>query len=196
MQKPQRPKQLAQNIPPSYPTQKAPLVDQAALFERLDPEALFFAFYFQVRASCIARHSRPPRLARVGLRPRVGRLLAQVGTYQQYLAAKELKRQSWRFHMLHQAWFQRHDCPVEVRARSCHCPAHLAPPWPLTSASPLRRSRTITSAVHTSISTITSTGTTLPRAAGATASSKTSRSSTQPWRTSSSAGCSVPLRRA
>lgn len=84
VQKPQRPKQLAQNIPPSYPTQKAPLVDQAALFERLDPEALFFAFYFQV------------------------------GTYQQYLAAKELKRQSWRFHMLHQAWFQRHDCPVEI----------------------------------------------------------------------------------
>lgn len=53
-------------VPPSYPTVKMPLLENPALFEKLDSEALFFAFYHQP------------------------------GTYQQYLAARELKRQSWR----------------------------------------------------------------------------------------------------
>jgi hypothetical protein len=30
----------------------------------------------------------------------------QPGTFQQYLAARELKRQSWRYHKQHSAWFQ------------------------------------------------------------------------------------------
>ena len=32
-------------------------------------------------------------------------------TYQQYLAARELKRQSWRFHKKFNTWFQRHEEP-------------------------------------------------------------------------------------
>ncbi|KAK6921320.1 NOT2/NOT3/NOT5, C-terminal [Dillenia turbinata] len=32
-------------------------------------------------------------------------------TYQQYLAAKELKRQSWRYHRKYNTWFQRHEEP-------------------------------------------------------------------------------------
>lgn len=63
-------------VPASYPTEKAPIVQHPALFERLDTEALFFAFYYQP------------------------------GSYQQYLAARELKRQSWRYHKQHAAWFQ------------------------------------------------------------------------------------------
>ena len=51
-------------------------MDNPALFEKLDPEALFFAFYHQP------------------------------ATHQQYLAARELKRQSWRYHKQHGAWFQ------------------------------------------------------------------------------------------
>jgi NOT2 / NOT3 / NOT5 family len=50
--------------------------DNPALFEKLDSEALFFSFYYQP------------------------------GSYQQYLAARELKRQSWRYHKQHGAWFQ------------------------------------------------------------------------------------------
>ena len=38
----------------------------------------------------------------------------QPGTFQQYLAARELKRQSWRYHKQHSAWFQ-----VSTRPRSC-----------------------------------------------------------------------------
>ncbi|EIE20296.1 hypothetical protein COCSUDRAFT_58005 [Coccomyxa subellipsoidea C-169] len=68
-------------VPASYPTEKAPMVQHPALFERLDTEALFFAFYYQP------------------------------GSYQQYLAARELKRQSWRYHKQHAAWFQRHEEP-------------------------------------------------------------------------------------
>merc|ERR1712196_739642 len=35
----------------------------------------------------------------------------QQGTYQQYLAARELKKQSWRFHKKYMTWFQRHEEP-------------------------------------------------------------------------------------
>ncbi|KAK9814381.1 hypothetical protein WJX72_004900 [[Myrmecia] bisecta] len=68
-------------VPASYPQIKLPILDNPALFEKLDTEALFFAFYYQP------------------------------GTYQQYLAARELKRQSWRYHKQHGAWFQRHEEP-------------------------------------------------------------------------------------
>ena len=35
-------------------------------------------------------------------------------TYQQYLAAKALKSQSWRFHKQYQTWFQRHEEPKAI----------------------------------------------------------------------------------
>ena len=63
-------------VPASYPQIKLPVLDNPALFEKLDTEALFFAFYYMP------------------------------GTHQQYLAARELKRQSWRYHKQHGAWFQ------------------------------------------------------------------------------------------
>lgn len=62
--------------PESYPRIRPAAIDNPALFEKLDPEALFFAFYHQP------------------------------ATHQQYLAARELKRQSWRYHKQHGAWFQ------------------------------------------------------------------------------------------
>ncbi|CAI7833187.1 unnamed protein product [Closterium sp. NIES-53] len=36
---------------------------------------------------------------------------AHQGTYQQYLAARELKKQSWRYHKKYNTWFQRHEEP-------------------------------------------------------------------------------------
>ena len=54
------------------------------------------------------------------------------GTRAQYLAAKALKRQSWRFHTKHMMWFQRHEEPKTItddyeqvrerRNRSTHLP--------------------------------------------------------------------------
>lgn len=70
-------------VPASYPQIKLPVLDNPALFEKLDTEALFFAFYYMP------------------------------GTHQQYLAARELKRQSWRYHKQHGAWFQ--VCVVSYR---------------------------------------------------------------------------------
>lgn len=67
--------------PSSYPQSPAPIIDNPAFWERLDPDVLFFAFYYQQ------------------------------GTYQQYLAARELKRQSWRYHKKYNTWFQRHEEP-------------------------------------------------------------------------------------
>ncbi|KAJ4721227.1 CCR4-NOT transcription complex subunit 3 [Melia azedarach] len=72
--------------PPSYPQVQAPIVSNPTFWERLSMDSygtdtLFFAFYYQQN------------------------------TYQQYLAAKELKKQSWRYHRKYNTWFQRHEEP-------------------------------------------------------------------------------------
>ncbi|XP_044979390.1 general negative regulator of transcription subunit 3 isoform X4 [Hordeum vulgare subsp. vulgare] len=72
--------------PASYPQIQAPIVTNPAFWERLGSDTLstdmlFFAFYYQQNS------------------------------YQQYLAAKELKKQSWRFHRKYNTWFQRHVEP-------------------------------------------------------------------------------------
>ena len=67
--------------PNSYPTTPSPIFENPAVFEKLGTDALFFIFYY-----------------------------AQ-GTYQQYLAARELKKQSWRYHKKYMTWFQRHEEP-------------------------------------------------------------------------------------
>ncbi|XP_038696214.1 general negative regulator of transcription subunit 3-like isoform X3 [Tripterygium wilfordii] len=72
--------------PASYPQIQAPIVNNPAYWERLSMDSfgtdtLFFAFYYQQN------------------------------TYQQYLAARELKKQSWRYHRKYNTWFQRHEEP-------------------------------------------------------------------------------------
>ena len=67
--------------PSSYPTSPSGIFENPAVFEKLGTDCLFFIFYY-----------------------------AQ-GTYQQYLAARELKKQSWRFHKKYMTWFQRHEEP-------------------------------------------------------------------------------------
>ncbi|XP_042033142.1 general negative regulator of transcription subunit 3-like isoform X3 [Salvia splendens] len=72
--------------PPSYPQVQAPMVNNPAFWERLGADTygtdtLFFSFYYQQN------------------------------TYQQYLAARELKKQSWRYHRKYNTWFQRHEEP-------------------------------------------------------------------------------------
>ena len=73
---PPRMRQFPGGVPASYPPTKHPTLDDPATYAKLDTEALFFAFYYQP------------------------------GSYQQYLAAKELKRQSWRYHKGQRSWFQ------------------------------------------------------------------------------------------
>ncbi len=70
--------------PAHYPQERLPLLDDPALFEKMDIDALFYVFYYQQ------------------------------GTYQQFLAAKELKKQSWRFHKKYLTWFQRHEEPKQI----------------------------------------------------------------------------------
>jgi CCR4-NOT transcription complex subunit 3 len=67
--------------PSAYPAVPSSIFDHPAVFEKLGTDCLFFIFYY-----------------------------AQ-GTYQQYLAARELKKQSWRFHKKYMTWFQRHEEP-------------------------------------------------------------------------------------
>lgn len=72
------------NVPASFPHIPSSVFDKANIFLKFDPDTLFFIFYYQQ------------------------------GTLQQYLAAKELKRQGWRFHKKYLTWFQRHDEPKVV----------------------------------------------------------------------------------
>lgn len=54
-----------------------PMYNRKENFARFDLETLFFAFYYEQ------------------------------GTYQQYLAALELKKKNWMFHKKYQTWFRR-----------------------------------------------------------------------------------------
>ncbi|KAG0280184.1 general negative regulator of transcription subunit 5 [Linnemannia exigua] len=85
----ERPKYYAPKNPyptPSYYPQIPPpnLFESSATFEKIDIDTLFFIFYYQQ------------------------------GSYQQYLAARELKKQSWRFHKKYLTWFQRHEEPKAI----------------------------------------------------------------------------------
>lgn len=69
---------------PSFYPQSLPHCDTIEFFQRLPTEALFFVFYYME------------------------------GTKAQYLAAKALKKQSWRFHTKYMMWFQRHEEPKTI----------------------------------------------------------------------------------
>ncbi|PBP19668.1 CCR4-NOT transcription complex, partial [Diplocarpon rosae] len=70
--------------PAYYPQEMNPCFDDARLYSRIDPDTLFYVFYYKQE------------------------------THQQYLAAKALKDQSWRFHKQYQTWFQRHEEPKTI----------------------------------------------------------------------------------
>lgn len=86
----ERPKQYPKparhpcNTPAYYPQQTLPTFDNPQTVDKFDTDTLFFIFYYQQ------------------------------GTYQQYLAARELKKQSWRYHKKYLTWFQRHEEPKEI----------------------------------------------------------------------------------
>ncbi|KAF0709032.1 hypothetical protein AaE_013008 [Aphanomyces astaci] len=67
--------------PPSFPSVPSPLFETPAVFEKLDLDTLFFIFYYQQ------------------------------GSYQQYLAALQLKKQAWGYHKKYKTWFKRHEEP-------------------------------------------------------------------------------------
>lgn len=69
------------NNPQYYPSTLSPAFESSSLFEKLDLDTLFYIFYYQQNSK------------------------------QQLLAARELKKQSWRFHQKYLTWFQRHEEP-------------------------------------------------------------------------------------
>jgi len=70
--------------PLHYPQEPLAVFDDPRLYSRIDPDTLFYVFYYKQ------------------------------GTYNQFLAAKALKDQSWRFHKQYQTWFQRHEEPKTI----------------------------------------------------------------------------------
>lgn len=79
-----RPQNPYPYTPAYYPQEPLSIFDDARLYTRVDIDTLFYTFYFRQ------------------------------GTYEQYLAAKALKAQSWRFHKQYQTWFQRHEEPKSI----------------------------------------------------------------------------------
>ena len=67
--------------PSVFPSTPSTVFDHSAVFEKFDTDTLFFIFYYQQ------------------------------GTYQQYLAARELKKQTWAYHKKYMTWFKRHEEP-------------------------------------------------------------------------------------
>lgn len=72
------------HTPPYYSQTQLPHSDTVEFYQRLSTETLFFVFYYME------------------------------GTKAQYLAAKALKKQSWRFHTKYMMWFQRHEEPKVI----------------------------------------------------------------------------------
>ena len=72
------------NTPDYYPQEPFAYADDPALYSKIDTDTLFYIFYYRQN------------------------------TYQQYMAAKSLKGQSWRFHKQYQTWFQRHEEPKTI----------------------------------------------------------------------------------
>jgi len=70
--------------PRFFPEHPDTMLFEPSVFEKFDTDTLFFIFYFQQR------------------------------TYQQYLAACELKKGAWRYHKKYLTWFQRHSEPEET----------------------------------------------------------------------------------
>uniref|UniRef100_A0A8C1H0V0 CCR4-NOT transcription complex subunit 3 n=1 Tax=Cyprinus carpio TaxID=7962 RepID=A0A8C1H0V0_CYPCA len=69
---------------PFHQQMPPPHSDTVEFYQRLSTETLFFIFYYLE------------------------------GTKAQYLAAKALKKQSWRFHTKYMMWFQRHEEPKTI----------------------------------------------------------------------------------
>jgi len=72
------------HVPSYYPKAPPQGSDTIEFFQRLSTDTLFFIFYYME------------------------------GTKSQYLAAKALKKQSWRFHTKYVMWFQRHEEPKMI----------------------------------------------------------------------------------
>ncbi|KAJ3271145.1 general negative regulator of transcription subunit 5 [Terramyces sp. JEL0728] len=71
-------------VPTYYQQVPLSIFELPGIYERFDTNTLFFIFYYRQ------------------------------GTYHQFLAARELKRQSWRFHKKYSTWFQRHEEPTDA----------------------------------------------------------------------------------
>ncbi|WWD21021.1 hypothetical protein CI109_105502 [Kwoniella shandongensis] len=70
--------------PSYYPQARLPILEDKSIYSRLELDQLFYIFYYMT------------------------------GTYEQWLAARELKKQSWRFHKQYLTWFQRAHNPQAI----------------------------------------------------------------------------------
>ncbi|KAI7277848.1 hypothetical protein KC345_g6385 [Hortaea werneckii] len=101
--------------PTWYPQTPLSVFNDPRLYGRIDTDTLFYLFYYHQNGYAAQQQGLPPQSPTTGQQPG----LASSGnsnaeSYHQYLAAKALKGQSWRFHKQYQTWFQRHEEPKVI----------------------------------------------------------------------------------
>lgn len=92
------PKNPYPDAPSYYPSTVPSILENPTIFERFDLDTLFFIFYY--RQKSYAQYYFILIILQISIN--------------RYLAARELKRQSWRFHKKYLTWFQRHEEPKTV----------------------------------------------------------------------------------
>lgn len=93
------------STPSFYPQTPHPLLSSPALFQQIDVETLFYVFYYLPGTYQQCGSFFLSFWFFIGL---------MAGSWTRYLAARELKRQSWRFHIKYLTWFQRHSEPQAI----------------------------------------------------------------------------------
>jgi CCR4-NOT transcription complex subunit 3 len=116
--------------PATFPQLPSAVFENPAIFSKFDTDTLFFIFYYQ--QGTYQQYTAPPlpfstslSLPRSGVSARTN-LRAHDDTDKElawyvvvmvvvrYLAARELKKQLWRYHKKYLTWFQRHEEPKEI----------------------------------------------------------------------------------
>lgn len=92
--------------------------DSIEFYQRLSTETLFFIFYY-LEVTHTPSPICPLLLCHCGVQLLTLSFLCfsftlSQGTKAQYLSAKALKKQSWRFHTKYMMWFQRHEEPKTI----------------------------------------------------------------------------------
>lgn len=91
--------------------------DSIDFYQRLSTETLFFIFYYMEVSVCVCVRLKVREYKDtwvVLLTILYVPVCIGQGTKAQYLSAKALKKQSWRFHTKYMMWFQRHEEPKTI----------------------------------------------------------------------------------
>ena len=105
------------STPAWYPQAPLSVFNDPRLYSRIDTDTLFYLFYYHQNGYAqqqLQQQTPGGSAASQGQQSAMSMPGAGEQSWQQYLSAKALKSQSWRFHKQYQTWFQRHEEPKVI----------------------------------------------------------------------------------